>query len=168
MSNQAIVKGEPVTNPHAKAPSFASSSQSYAAKQTPTLGSYTDGAASGVQKLMLGVLKDALACWYRYYKDPSYYGRLRFRETYEWFWSDDQSWLYAFVRICDHLNLDPRYIRSRLARQRRWTLWQDCGVQPSRSVTKERRRVSQVSRNINKGGTHVQHRGNSQQRRVAR
>lgn len=64
---------------------------------------------------MLGVLQDALASWFRYRRTPSRRGRRLFRETRDWFWSHDRSWLFTFESICEHLDLDPDYIRGRLS-----------------------------------------------------
>jgi hypothetical protein len=72
---------------------------------------------TGSRRLMLSVLRDALASWFRYRRDSSKRGQRLFRETRDWFWSSDQSWLYAFESICEHLEFDPDFIRERLVRQ---------------------------------------------------
>ncbi|MGE0680506.1 MAG: hypothetical protein AB7P69_06300 [Candidatus Binatia bacterium] len=64
---------------------------------------------TGSRRLMLSVLQDALASWFRYRRDSSKRGRRLFRETQEWFWSSDQSWLYAFESICEHLGAQPEF-----------------------------------------------------------
>jgi len=69
---------------------------------------------SGSRRLMLSVLQDALTTWHRYRRDPSTRGQRLFRETQEWFWSADESWLYTFENVCKHLDLDPDSIRERL------------------------------------------------------
>lgn len=69
---------------------------------------------TGSRRLMLGVLQEALASWFRYQRTPSKRGQRLFQETRDWFWSCDRSWLYAFESICEHLDLDPSYIRGRL------------------------------------------------------
>jgi hypothetical protein len=73
---------------------------------------------TGSRRLMLSVLQDALASWFRYRRDSSKRGRRLFRETHDWFWASDRSWLYAFESICEHLELDPNFIRGQLRRQR--------------------------------------------------
>ena len=73
---------------------------------------------TGSRRLMLSVLQDALASWFRYRRDSSKRGQRLFRETQDWFWSSDQSWLYAFESICEHLELDPDFIREQLICQR--------------------------------------------------
>lgn len=41
--------------------------------------------------------------------------RRLYAEAWAWFWSDDQSWPFAFVPICHHLGFDPDGIRRGLA-----------------------------------------------------
>jgi len=72
------------------------------------------GSWTGARRLMLGVLEDAIANWFRYRRDPSARGKRLFSEVREWLWSDDRSWLYSFANICEHLDLDPNYLRTRL------------------------------------------------------
>lgn len=69
---------------------------------------------TGSRRLMLGVLQDAFASWFRYRQDQSKRGRRLFQETHGWFWSQEHTWLYAFESICEHLELDPNFIREQL------------------------------------------------------
>jgi len=43
-------------------------------------------------------------------------GRKRrlYREAYQWVLSDDRSWPFSFVNLCDLLNLSPPYLRRQL------------------------------------------------------
>jgi len=75
--------------------------------------------APGEHRLLLAVLKDAMhiyctagASWRRR-------NLRRFRETEEWFESDDREWLFSFERICEALDLDPQYLRRGLRAWRR-------------------------------------------------
>jgi hypothetical protein len=68
------------------------------------------------RRLLLAVLEDAVAMFFRYRNDPSTRGKRLFRETQAWFASTDQTSLGAFEFICDHLNLDADYIRLGLRR----------------------------------------------------
>jgi hypothetical protein len=72
----------------------------------------------GERRLLLAVLQDAMACWFRYRDARKPWGQRIFRETYEWFWAKEQDRLCTFERICDILNLDPDYIRRGLTRWR--------------------------------------------------
>ena len=70
---------------------------------------------AGARRLLLAVLQDAIADWFRYRHDGTRRGERRHRETREWFSSRDKSWLYAFETICEYLNVDAEYIRRGLA-----------------------------------------------------
>jgi hypothetical protein len=41
------------------------------------------------------------------------------RDAYRWVISDDRSWAYSFVNLCDMLNLSPEYLRAGLLNSRR-------------------------------------------------
>src|SRR5713101_7314484 len=90
------------------------------------LGHRSAGHWSGARRLLFAVLQDAVTCWLRYRHACTSRGRRLFRETHAWFWAKDRSWLYAFERICEHLELDPDYIRRGL------THWQT--APPSRQT----------------------------------
>ena len=68
------------------------------------------------RRLLLAVLEDAVAMFFRYRTDPSTRGKRLFRETQAWFAATDRTSLGAFASICDHLNLDADYIRRGLRR----------------------------------------------------
>jgi len=68
-------------------------------------------------RLMLALLEDAV---HAYQTGCAAYGgerRLSFREAAEWFASEDTAWPFSFVTICQHLGIEPDYIRAGL---RRW------------------------------------------------
>lgn len=71
---------------------------------------------SGVKRLFLAVLQDAVACWFRYRHARHARGQRLFRETQDWFWATEQDSLFAFEHICAQLQLDPDYIRQGLLR----------------------------------------------------
>lgn len=59
------------------------------------------------KRLMLAILEDAVNVLdTRARQKPPLV-----QQTLEWIESDDVSWLFAFVRICDALNLDASYLR---------------------------------------------------------
>jgi hypothetical protein len=68
------------------------------------------------RRLLLAVLEDAVAMFFRYRNDPSTRGKRLFRETQAWFAATDRASLGAFESICDHLNLDADYLRLGLRR----------------------------------------------------
>lgn len=71
---------------------------------------------SSEYRLLLAVLQDAVACWFRYCHAQNGRERRMFQEIHEWFWDETCDWLYAFESICEHLDLDPDAIRRGLVR----------------------------------------------------
>lgn len=69
---------------------------------------------TGEYRLLIAVLQDALECWFRYRHSQRRRERRLFREVSEWFSARDRDRLFAFECICDHLALDPNYIRQGL------------------------------------------------------
>ena len=68
------------------------------------------------QRLMAAVLEDAM----RELERPGgeWYGARARRRAEVQFWlaSDDVAWPFSFVNVCEALDLDPREVRSSLAR----------------------------------------------------
>jgi len=69
---------------------------------------------TGERLLMLAVLQNAFHSYLKYRNARARRGQRSFEETRAWFWSRERHWLYAFEPICEHLNLDPDYIRQGL------------------------------------------------------
>jgi hypothetical protein len=69
------------------------------------------------QRLMLAVLEDAVYVHQRSARRRDARGRRLFRETDEWFASDETTSPFSFVTICQMFGLDPDYLRAGL---RRW------------------------------------------------
>ena len=63
------------------------------------------------RRLMVAMMRDAMRCIdkYRYARDSR--GRRLFEQDAEWILSNDASWVYAFVRVCEALDLDPPAVR---------------------------------------------------------
>ena len=74
---------------------------------------------TGERRLLFGVLEEAIRSFAQYQADHTKRGQQLFRETCEWFWSTDRHWLYSFENICEHLYLDPDYLRQGLQRWQR-------------------------------------------------
>lgn len=63
--------------------------------------------------LMLAVLEDALAIIVR---GPAVAASLKlFAETRDWAASDDISWPFSFLNVCENLDVDATRLRTRLA-----------------------------------------------------
>jgi len=88
---------------------------------------------SSEYRLLLAVLQDAVACWFRYCRAHGGRERRMFQEIYNWFWDKERDWLYAFESICEHLDLDPDAIRRGLVR------WQAAPLQQPMSAFQMRR-----------------------------
>ncbi len=70
------------------------------------------------KRLQLAVLQDAVVTLHRSLGDERSRRRRRVAEVDAWFASDATNWPFAFVTICDTLNLDPAHIRDGLRRLR--------------------------------------------------
>jgi hypothetical protein len=68
-------------------------------------------------RLMLAVLEEAVHGYQTGCAACGGEGRLDFRGTADWFAAEDSDWPFSFVTICQHLGIEPEYIRSGL---RRW------------------------------------------------
>ena len=58
------------------------------------------------------------------------HGRKRriYREAYNWVASDDRSWPYSFLNLCDTLSLSPAFLRARLLNESAGTWVRPVGV----------------------------------------
>jgi hypothetical protein len=68
--------------------------------------------------LMRAVLEDALECFQKQFLAPGPHTQRLAREAEEWFFTNDNHWLFSFVHICDALGLDANYIRRGLKQWR--------------------------------------------------
>lgn len=75
---------------------------------------------SGEHRLLIAVLDDALLAYCGRATTPrkSYSRALLQRDAVEWFASNDTSWPFSFVRICEELGLSVEAVREQLARVR--------------------------------------------------
>ena len=77
-----------------------------------------DASLQPEKRLMLAVLEDAVGTFQKYAVATGRRARRLFAEAEEWFASDDVSWPYAFLNICQALGLEPAYVRRGLLRWR--------------------------------------------------
>ena len=76
---------------------------------------HTGPAITPEHRLMAAVLEDALHVALK----PTLGDRRSLRaQTDEWLFSDDASWPFAFVNVCDALGLDPVWLRNRVLAER--------------------------------------------------
>lgn len=64
--------------------------------------------------LVSAVLEDALHCYQRQWISSSRTTKKLAREAEEYIFSDDTSWPFSFVNLCEVFSLNPSYIRSTL------------------------------------------------------
>ena len=69
---------------------------------------------TGEGRLMLAVLEDAIASFWRYYRARAGRSRRLFHRERAWFATDDVSEPFAFATICDTLGLDRAWLRRML------------------------------------------------------
>ena len=64
--------------------------------------------------LMQAVLVDALECFHRQCITGQVSKRRQQGEAEQWLFSDDVHWPFAFLRVCDALEIDPAYLRQKI------------------------------------------------------
>lgn len=72
------------------------------------------GCLAGTQRLMLGVLEEAIRSYWKYAEARHRAAHRSFREVHRWIESTNRRDLFAFETICDVLDLDARAIRRDL------------------------------------------------------
>lgn len=72
----------------------------------------------GESALMYAVLDDAINCFQKQFAMRGRLAQRLAREAEEWLFSNDRSWPFSFVNICEALGVDPEYLRLGLARLR--------------------------------------------------
>jgi hypothetical protein len=68
-------------------------------------------ARTGEQRLMAAILEDAIAVCCRPTPPKTAKGKTLLRESLRWVRSNDRRWTFAFLRICEMLDMDPSAIR---------------------------------------------------------
>ena len=66
---------------------------------------------TGEQRLMAAILEDAVAVCSKRTVPKTSKARHVLRETLRWVRSNDRSWMFSFLRICEMLDLEPTAIR---------------------------------------------------------
>lgn len=83
--------------------------------------------AQGERRLMVAILEDAVECFQKYlWATDSRSCQLQ-ADAEQWLLSDDTSWLFSFVNICDTLGIHPLFLRRGL------TQWQAQQLAPDGS-----------------------------------
>jgi hypothetical protein len=66
---------------------------------------------TGEQRLIAAILEDAVAVASKPQVPKSSKARQVLRETLRWIRSNDRTWMFSFLRICEMLDLDPSAVR---------------------------------------------------------
>jgi len=77
----------------------------------------TDNYERSQRELADGVLKQAQRDLQRFHSAPSSIERELYLEAYRWVMSDDFSWPFSFLNVCESLNIVPEDIRRDLKDQ---------------------------------------------------
>ncbi len=69
----------------------------------------------GETELLYAILEDAVRCLQGGEQEKGWKNQRRMAQEAEaWLFVDDYEWPFSFVNICDHLGLDPTYLRRGL------------------------------------------------------
>ena len=66
------------------------------------------------KRLMLAILKDAVSTFQADLFAANAKSSLRFEQAKDWISETDGDWVFSFHNICEHLGLNPAYVRSGL------------------------------------------------------
>ena len=64
--------------------------------------------------LLSAILEDAIYDYRKYANANGCIARRRFREVEGWLMGKNENWIFSFQSVCEHLGLDPDYVRRRL------------------------------------------------------
>ena len=76
----------------------------------------------GIRELMSAVLEDALITYKNGLASPLPTKRVEAFKVEAWVASDDVDWPFAFLNVCQAVDVSPEYVRSCLVRWRRRAL----------------------------------------------
>ena len=68
----------------------------------------------GERRLMAAILEDAIDCFQKYLWAKDNRSRNLRQEAENWFFSDDDSWPFSFINVCEALDLEPDFLRRGL------------------------------------------------------
>jgi hypothetical protein len=68
------------------------------------------------KRLMLAMLEDAISSLQRYYDARTARNARLFQEAKDWMVQENIDWVFSFENVCEHLGLNPAYVREGLLR----------------------------------------------------
>lgn len=95
-------------------------------------------------RLVVAVLEDAIDCFQKHCDARDAKTRQLFEDAAQWVGSEDRTWPFSFLNICDVLNLDPAYVREGLQQHRERHMSQRSNVVPLKAQSEIK--VSEPSR----------------------
>ena len=105
---------------------------------------------TGQKELAAGVLKQAAQDLRRFNSATSAVERELYLDAYSWLTSDDSSWPFSFLNVCQLLNLTPDIVRHELVADASggfFTYWTRRSVRAARSFQIFLNRVFTTNRN---------------------
>lgn len=69
---------------------------------------------NGIRHLMAAVLTDGVEAFCRNAGGTTTRSRRLYQEAADWIFSDDRSYAFSFLNLCDALEIDPDFVRERL------------------------------------------------------
>ena len=91
--------------------------------------------ACGERRLMAAILEDAIDCFQKYLWAKDNRSRILRQEAESWFFSDDDSWPFSFINVCEALDLEPDFLRRGLTTWKERQLTRHADVVSSTSVS---------------------------------
>ena len=92
--------------------------------------------SQGARRLVVAVLEDAVDCFQKYFGAEDRRNCKLYEDAEAWLFSDDDSWPFAFVNVCDALGIQPPFLRRGLL------LWRSGQRAPYQPAT---RRIDRAS-----------------------
>ena len=68
------------------------------------------------KRLMLAILKDAVGTFQADLFAANAKSSRRFEQAKDWITETDGDWVFSFANVCEHLGLNPAYVRNGLLR----------------------------------------------------
>lgn len=68
------------------------------------------------KRLMLAILKDAVGTFQADLFAANAKSSRRFEQARDWITETDADWVFSFANVCEHLGLNPAYVRNGLLR----------------------------------------------------
>jgi hypothetical protein len=66
--------------------------------------------------LMKAILENAVHCFRKYSCSKSKLGKKFYNEAVEWIHSNDESWIFSFISVCENLGISPEAFRSKISK----------------------------------------------------